>query len=577
MTVSHPAQWLVRFACTAAVIVGAATWLPGPPCASAQAADTLSASSTQIATPNQGEPQAFSVSRSVTNGMTGEPIRKALVQLNAQPRRTTFSDADGHFQFDAVRAGPVAFSAQKPGYFSEQELTHSGVVPVDVGSNGAPVAVKLFPEAVIFGKVTTAAGLPLEHVPVTLTRLDIREGQRHWDNHGTTNTDGDGGFRFSDLRPGAYYVATAPYRPVAESMLEADEPAVSGYSGVYYPGTFDLASATPLEVHAGQQTEADFSLQDVPAYRVSGTITGYVPDQGVALQIFDPSGVAVPIGVEFSSENGRFDVRALPAGEYTLKASLQTGPNQTMRGEARLSVHSNLYNLHLAMAPSLTIPIVVTMESRTGTDPMRRPRIGPYSSGPPVSVRLTGSGPGTTDAFAVLEGPPNEKNLVFHNVDPGRYSAVIDARESWYVSSAEYGQTNLLADDLVVMPGASPVPLTVRLRNDGASLSGTVHLPDGFTNRALVLAIPEGLAKASPRISYCYPPRDKSGSPPEFLLDSVAPGDYIVFAFDRTDGIEFSNSDVIQKYLSRSQRVTLSSNQRAKVALELIRTGDDTH
>ena len=47
---------------------------------------------------------------------------------------------------------------------------------------------------------------------------------------------------------------------------------------------------------------------------ISGTISGYAPNQGVGIQVFDQSGVQVDRGVQFSSENGRFDIHALAAG-----------------------------------------------------------------------------------------------------------------------------------------------------------------------------------------------------------------------------------------------------------------------
>ena len=63
-------------------------------------------------------------------------------------------------------------------------------------------------------------------------------------------------------------------------------------------------------------------------YAISGTVSGYAPNQGVALQVFDQSGVQVDQGVQFSPENGRFDVRPVAAGNYVIKAISSLGPNQ---------------------------------------------------------------------------------------------------------------------------------------------------------------------------------------------------------------------------------------------------------
>ncbi len=183
-------------------------------------------------------------------------------------------------------------------------------------------------------------------------------------------------------------------------------------------------------------------------------------------------------------------------------------------------------------------------------------------------------GPGTNDAFASFERPDNPGSLSLRNVDAGRYAAIIDAREGSYVASADYGQTNLLTDDLVLTPGAPPQSLNIVLRNDGASLTGTVHASDSFSGNAMIIAVPERLAKASFGITYWYPSRDKNSTPAEFNLDRLAPGDYLVFAFDHAEGLEYTNRDVLQSYVSQAAHVTLSPNQSAKVSLELILTGE---
>jgi hypothetical protein len=56
----------------------------------------------------------------------------------------------------------------------------------------------------------------------------------------------------------------------------------------------------------------------------------------------------------------------------------------------------------------------------------------------------------------------------------------------------------------------------------------------------------------------------------------LAPGEYLVFAFDHIDNVEYSNPEALQNYSSRATQVTLSANQHAKVALELIHTEDES-
>jgi Carboxypeptidase regulatory-like domain len=519
--------------------------------------------------------EKFALTGTVVDSATGEPIRRALVQVYGRQRRTTFSDGDGHFELEDIPADTYTVTAQKPGYFNQQELLRGAVPPVEVGPKTASAVVKLVPEAVIAGRVANSAGVPIEHVSVNLEYVEVREGRRHWESKGSAITDEDGRYRFSSLKPGTYYLNASPYTPLAETMLDANTPPKTGFSGVYYAGATDLASASPIQLTAGQQVEANFVLTEAPVYAVSGTVSGYGPNQGVGIQVFDQSGLQTDRGAIFNSENGRFDIHALAAGNYVIKAFSSLGPNQSVRAELQFPLAADLHNLHLLLAPTPSIPVVVRIEGQAVRQQANsntfRASGGAREPGPPVSIRLGSTAPGVGEVYASSDDPQNPRNLSLHNLEPGRYTAVLDAREGWYVASAEFGQTNLLTDDLLLTSGAPPSPLIIVLRHDSASLAGSVHVPDDFASQVTIVAVPEAASKAAPGITYWYPPRHKNGPPPEFMLDSLAPGSYLIFAFEHAEGLEYSNRDVLESYVSQAAHVTLSPGQRAKVTLELIR------
>lgn len=517
----------------------------------------------------------YPLSGAVVDSVTGEPIRKALVQVYSTRQRVTFTDDNGHFTLEGLPAGSYSVAAHKPGYFNQQELLRgAGITLAEVGPNSKPAIVRLTPEAILSGRVTTTTGIPLEHASLSLNYIEIREGRRRWDFKGSAMTDEDGRYRFANLRPGSYYISVSPYTPLAETMLDAEQPPKSGYSGVYYPGAPDLATASPILLSAGEHGEANFSLAEVPVYAVSGTVSGYAANQGVGLQVLDQSGVQVDRGAQFSPENGRFDILALAPGNYVIKAFASGGPNQQLRAQVAFHLAGDLHNLHLALAPSPSIPVNVQMDGASQRTSRRPPIQRLVDSGPPLSVRLASNGPGRGEAYASFESPNNRQALSLRDVEPGRYTAVLEAREGWYVASAEYGQTNLLNDDLVLTAGAPRLPIEIVLRNDSGSILGTVNAPDDFSSQAIIVAVPERSAKASPAVTYWYPARDRNAPRPEFILDSLAPGEYLVYAFDHAEGLEYTSRDVLQNYSSRAAHVTVASDQRAKVALQLIRTGE---
>ncbi len=505
----------------------------------------------------------FTLSGTVVNSVTGEPIGRALVRIIGVVQRTVFSDGEGRFQIDGLPTGSVNVEAQKPGYFSQQQLRSGGINDlVNIGPDTARVVVKLTPQSAIYGRITDAAGQPIENVPVRLTERSVRDGRRRWDARSLTQSDEDGRFRFANLLPGTYYLAAGPGSD--ETRFRAhDEKPKTGYPSLYYPAAPDLSSASPIQLDPGQQTEADLSMPVVPVYQISGMVIGYPAGQGVGLQLLTQSGQALSLPVRFAMDTGVFEAFLVPAGSYVLTASSQAG-DQPLRAEIRLNVATNLDNVHLTMGPALSIPIAVRMESR---DPSHLSSPGWNQQRPPVSVRLIPTEQLTPERSSTfLQQSPGREIMALPDVEPGKYVAEAMAWGPWYVQSAQYGPTNLLTDDLTIIPGQA-YPLEIVLRDDDATLSGNFKASEQSGRSATVLVLPQ---PASNRGVKVIPLSPQSG----FTVNGLAPGDYLVFAFDRVDNLEYANPDVLQPYVSQATHVTLAPNQETRVVLNLIRTGN---
>jgi hypothetical protein len=503
-----------------------------------------------------GNQPIYSLAGSVVNSATGEPIPRALVRTNGTVRREVFTDVQGRFQIDSMPQCQVTVSAQKPGFFGQQEENGGGGAWIEVGPNSGAVNIKLVPQGAIYGKVVDSAGLPIERMPLRLTARTLREGRRRWEPRGMVETDEDGLFRFAGLMPGTYYLSAGP-REGELQLLPEGEKQKSGFPHVYYPGVPDIAAASPLQLGAGQQFEADLSLSTVAVYQVAGVVTGHTPDQGVGFQVLTPAGDEVSLPTNFNMETGVFTLDNVPAGNYLLRAVSQSGM-QPMRAETRITVNSNLDGLRLTLAPSVTIPIVVRSESRSSSSP--NAQANPQR--PPLSVQLAPTELATSEVFSSYD--PNRGGIAIQNVDFGTYTVELRPHPPWYVQSASYGQTNVLYDDISVSAGQS-YPLDIILRDDSASVSGTVKSADGTPAHATVIVVPQPISKLEPRIS--------KGVTDSFNVSGLAPGEYLIFAFDQADGLELSDQDVIDTYASQAAHVTLTPNQKAQVQLDLIHVG----
>src|SRR5579883_2489744 len=175
----------------------------------------------------------YSLSGTVVNSVTGEPIGHALVQLNADAPATpvstkrqvivlegpvkagqssTLTDSEGHFKFDGLQQMRASVSARKPGFFSSDQLLE-GPAPenVEIGQNSDPVLIKLIPEGLITGRVTNANGAPIEGVTIHIGRLEKVQGREQLQEaHQSVTTNDEGEFRVAGLPPGAYYVSAHP-------------------------------------------------------------------------------------------------------------------------------------------------------------------------------------------------------------------------------------------------------------------------------------------------------------------------------------------------------------------------------
>jgi hypothetical protein len=176
---------------------------------------------------------------------------------------------------------------------------------------------------------------------------------------------------------------------------------------------------------------------------------------------------------------------------------------------------------------------------------------------------------GRPELSASVEGGPNNPVLVLRNLEPGRYKVEAipnnTTNNSWYVKSIFYGGADLLREELIVAPGQAAA-MEIVLRDDSAMLHGRVQSGEDEGQTAAVLVVPE-YAPLDPKMIIA----NESG---EFQLDGLAPGDYKVFAFDRLDGLEYSNPQALDQYASKAAQVSLQPNETTTIKVDLIQRGE---
>lgn len=519
-----------------------------------------------------GQPPAgtkFTLIGRVVNSATGEPIGRALVQLEGVPPRSCFTDSDGHFEIDGLTASRYLITARKPGY-------HIGStdkpIPVQVGADSAPIELKLSPYSVIYGRITSPDGEPLEQIPVRLIQQVIENGRKRWAaGRGGPATDENGSYRFAGLMPGTYCLIAGPSAKNRTLRLAvASNGAVkseSGYPILFYPNAPDISSASPIQLDAGQQIEADFVLNQVPAYKITGELAGMLPSGPRGVQVYSPlGGDLLDFPSTFSPDTGKFEIDGMPAGSYILKAEADSPTGEYLQAQLPITVTGDVNNVRIALEPPASIPVIVKRGERTTSseksDRGDQDRLGSVF---PVSVHLSAVNTSDPDAYSRIGVTGNGRVMTLEHVQPGRYIAEITPQEGWYVASAEYAGTNLLTDEMTVRSGSS-TPMQVALRDDGASLTGTVKMPDQAVG-VMVVLVSQRSTQEPPRKAPCFP----AG---EFSFTGIPPGDYMLFAVEEVDNLEYANPDTMRPYLSRATQITLSAGQKGNASISLIGAGE---
>jgi len=500
-----------------------------------------------------GSSQSSRAQRSVTgtviNSVTGEPIRRALVRLNGPTQSFAFTTADGHFQMDGVQEGAIYLSAEKPG-FSDPSQTGNPVI-LQTGVNQA--VVKLIPQSVIQGRILDSDGEPIEGVQLQLLAQQITNGRKEWQMRQMTQPSENGTYRLENLMPGAYLLSTMAH-PVFgfQFTRQAGKLPQEAYPQRFYPNSPDLGSAQPIDLKPGEQAEADFTLPEAPAFSVSGSV-GPVQD-GISISIGDADGQQTFMPAAFNRQTGRFRLPAVPSGSWILSFHSRNSQGAAYYGEQTINVgSSDIAGLQVLLQPLPSIPVNVADKGDASPPQAQVQLIPDEKSASTGNYMATPSQAGDS-----------QQAWMIRNVAPGRYGVSVQSNGPGCIDSVSSGSADLTHDDLIVTTGSQPPPINVTFRDDCATLSGEVHGGSGDA-KGFVILLP-GAAYIQPNIT----PIQSGG---HFAFGNLSPGEYQVYAFSNIEGLEYANPEALRGFTG--QRIDLEPNQKANVTVDLMVRGSN--
>jgi hypothetical protein len=498
-----------------------------------------------------------SVQGVVTNSVTSEPLKKALVLLG--DKYTAMTDAAGHFHFDNVAPGRYIVTADKDGF----QATGGGPrqqVTVAEEQQVQDVTVKLMPLATVSGHVFDEDGDPLPGAQVAVLRYFYGPGLKRLNPAAFAQSNDLGEFEALNLPPGRYYFQVTPPQPPRNipphTRWSHPEEA---YPVTFHPNAREVAQATATDVATGAHvSNIDFRLRKMPAYHIRGSVSDENARPGAEGRVE----VATP-GLAFGGSiagaalqaDGSFDLRGLVNGSYTVSYLRPASEKGFSAGQTVRVSDADLSGVVLAQRPSLDVSGTVTVE---GPQPDKVDLRINLVSVQGSSLRRNG-GESAGGDFVMRGVPAQSYQLQISNVPPGKY-----------VKSIRLGdrENNSGEIDLSEHTSAS---LSLVLGADGGEVNGMVQNSSGQPAAATQVTLAPATEYDARSDLLKRAVTDASGN---FQIKDVAPGEYKIFAWESDPEGSSQNAEFRKPFEIKSAAVTVGPKEKASVQVNVI-TADD--
>jgi hypothetical protein len=509
----------------------------------------------------------------VINTATGLPIPRVLVRFN---QRAMLADNEGRFRFEQVADATINLQAIKPGFSMTTDPSDPGSRTLQAASITGPVEIRLYPEAILTGNISTPDGAPLSQISVSARRSIYDESGHHWTIAGQTQTDRHGDFRIPV--PAGDYKLETRYVPRNLGAPEAILPVILPAPG---------SDSQIIRIRPGQQLHFDIHPPIRPTYPVAIAIESNTERALPSLTARSSDGTAFNVGMANRGPEARSPDQSgpnkasvsLPAGSYTLSARIQSR-DASETAEARVNVTRNAESsgATLRFTPTPTIPVELIIDPEATSDNAPTSSVQTSSASPSNTSTTTSSStqnvPKLNQFGLTLQrlDPVSEDDITSvglsgpssstFNVPPGTYRLLARTTGHWYIRSATYGTTDLTREPLILTGGGAGATIRIVVTNLTGTVQGTVLL-SGVPSPAWVYLIPN--SPSLPSLITLH-----SGNTGNLSGPYVPPGTYRVIAFERRHYSDFSNPQSLAPFSKYIQTISVGSGASASVYLNAV-------
>jgi hypothetical protein len=480
----------------------------------------------------------------VINAKTGAPVPRALVRFNS---RAVLTDHEGKFRFDQNTDNNAVILVTKPGFSASTEMQEPGNLFLQAAQMAVPLELRLYPEALLTGTVLAPDGTPLRGISVTAQRsfFDDVAGHR-WMNAGQEQTDSHGNFRLP-VQAGDYRLETR-YSPVDRTTGQAILP-------VMIPNDTSSNTSQTIRIHSGE--EQHFELR--PAVSPTHTVIAMTPSTGgrefVRISARSSNGGTLQVSPQMNGAAGETRIQ-LPQGTYTLTA-LRNNQENPEQAETIVTVPDHdISGIVLQFSPIPAIPVELVMDSSVTSDNSQPPTL------PQLGLALQSDQPDPERGDSTIRPTTRHDQSFVFAAPPGSYRLQGRNTTAWYIKSASYGDSDLLQQALVVVPGAAGTPIRVTVSNQTAALQGTVNL-NGAPAQCWVYLIPTG-PSAQAVITL------RSNNTGAYTSAHLPPGSYQAIAFERRHSANYHDPESLTPFNTYVHSITLNAGDKPTLNLDAV-------
>jgi hypothetical protein len=522
------------------------------------------AAQSSTAPPSQSSDATFRIAGTVANAIGGNRLARARVTIvdakNRQKAQWMITSDDGRFDFKQVSPGKYSLQGAKRGFipaFYDEHEGFSTAIVTGAGLDTEHLVLRLDPSAMLSGKILDELGEPVRQATVSLYREDRQVGVGRIIKFRVSMTDDQGGYEFSNLDAGSYFISATAKPWYALHTVSSGEPAAGNlpaavdqsldvaYAITYYSDATEPDDATPIPVRGGDHLQADVHLNPVPALH----LLFHVPENGA-------NGFTMPMlqkpsfdGMEMIQNDGMqqvspgvFAMTGVAPGRYSVRT-----PEAGQGGEANeVDITTNGQELDMSTA------------QRASTVKATIQVLGEPTLPPQIEVALRNS----KMRIVAWQEMDAKGEVAFQDLAPGKYDVLAGSRPKAYSvlkMSSESGVTP--GHTLNVTAGAS-MTITLSLVGGTVNVEGFARRAGKATSGAMVVLVPK-----NPEINRELFRRDQSDQDGSFLLRSVIPGSYTIVAIENGWDLDWSRPGVIEHYAQHGQTITVTDRTQSTMHL----------